>query len=92
MDVLLIVSENPGIIQDKIIAGKKRNTKLKRIGDLISAGMIREVGVSRGRTNKTYYLTDDGERLVQLWLNFENGEGVEPMDYDAPSQEGDKVG
>lgn len=87
----MTVYENPGINQQDVIRGEGQNSKLRRLKEFVQNGLVREISSSEGRTSMRYYPTSEGERICRLLHKIEGGDEVEPMDYDAPSQEGDSV-
>ena len=91
IDVLEIVYDNPGINQRAIIdggTGQGRNSKLRRLKELVQADLIKEVDVSAGRTNKTYYVTHEGEKFFKNWLAIERGEDIATADHGTPPEKG----
>lgn len=89
--VLKMVGANPGIGQRAIIDGDGRNSKLKRLNEMVDAKLIEERTISNGRIVKTYYLTPEGKRICHLLSGMNDGEDLRPMDCGSPSEEGDTV-
>lgn len=83
------IGDNPGENQSFVVCAPQRNTKLTRLNELMTGGLVLEKTISVGRPNKLYYLTAEGERLYLFWKSFERGEDHQPMDCGAPSEEGD---
>lgn len=94
IEVLLEVYDNPGIIQSQI-ADKKESgsgSKRQRLSELIGCGLVRTESDPNNWSAIRYYLTDEGQRVAQHLIRIRNGREVDPIDYDAPAQEGHTVG
>ena len=85
IDVLKTVYENPGINQRDASGIIGQNSKIKRLKEFVEAGLIREESISVGRTEKKYYLTPEGERVIKGWLLIEAGDFGERTDHGSSS-------
>ena len=88
IETLMSVYYNPGGRQDEIVSGSKRITKLRRLEDLIEAGLIICKRESMGRPIVRYELTEEGKRICKHLEQIKEGDRNDPMDCGAPSEGG----
>ena len=72
-----IPNMDSGSNQSGVVQSPQRNTKLRRLEELVSFGLIETKTVSLGRPNIFYYLTPEGERICRLLKQIENGSAEE---------------
>ncbi|MCL2786079.1 MAG: hypothetical protein FWD81_02505 [Methanomassiliicoccaceae archaeon] len=92
IDILTIVSENPGIKRTDLynMLGKSTNTPRVLTTELIADGFIEET-IGKRYNVKTLELTEEGERVLSLIKAMIDGKSIEPTNYGAPAAVRDAV-
>lgn len=93
IDLLVRIYDYPGRMQKEITDGPGKTVRTERLGDLLNAGLIRTDSVGANWTAIRYFVTEEGARIARGLKSIESGEEIpdDPIDYDAPSQEGNTV-
>ena len=92
IDILTIISENPGIKRTDLynMLGTTTNKPRKLTTELIEDGFIEETREKRFNV-KTLRLTDEGERILSLIKAMLDGRHIEPTNYGASGKVRDSV-
>jgi len=92
IDILTIVSENPGIKRTDLynMLGKTTNTPRVLTTELIADGFIEET-IGKRYNVKTLKLTEEGERVLSLIRAMLDGKSIEPTNNGASATVRDSV-
>jgi len=92
VDILTIVSENPGIRKYTLYEELGKTTSKPRLltDKLIAAGLLDQTP-GENKSIKLISLTEEGERILALIQAIKSGKSIEPTNHGAPKAVRDSV-